>query len=129
MASVIEAWFFPEGVMHPQKPPEPGNLPPPIREVSKLGDVLSKVIAMRGIGRIRGDRQLADAWKSVAGPEIAEGSRPTTLRNGTLQILVSSSALLAELVSFHKATILARLKAEHPSLKVRELKFKLQSRG
>lgn len=115
--------------MHPQKPREPWNLPPPIREVSKLGDVLSKVVAMRGIGRIRGDRQLLDAWKSAAGPEIADGSRPTTLRNGVLQILVTSSALLSELVSFHKATILAQLKAEHPNLKVRDLKFKLQSRG
>ena len=115
--------------MHPQKPPEPRNLPPPIREVSKLSDVLSKVIAMRGIGRIRGDRQLTDAWKSVVEPEVAAGSRPATLRNGTLQVIVSSSALLSELVSFHKATILARLKAEHPSLKIRELKFKLQTRG
>ena len=115
--------------MQPRKPPEPKILPPPIREVSKLGDVLSKVVAMRGIGRIRGDRQLLDAWKSVAGPEASEGSRPTTLRNGVLQVLVSNSALLSELVSFHKAMILARLKAEHPSLKIRDLKFKLQSRG
>ncbi len=114
--------------MSPRKPPEPRNLPPPMREVSKLSDVLSKVIAMRGIGRIRGDQQLAQAWKSVAGPEIADGSRPTTLRNGLLLVVVSSSALLSELVSFHKANILARLKADHPNLKVRDLKFKLQSR-
>ena len=87
--------------MPSRKPPEPLVIPPPIRDAKKLGDVLSQVIAMRGIGRIRGDRQLADAWKSVAGPEVAAGSRPT---------------------------ILARLKAEHPALKVRDLKFKLQSR-
>lgn len=112
----------------PRKPQEPLFTPPPIRDAKKLGDVLSQVIAMRGIGRIRGDRQLADAWKSVAGPDVAAGSRPTILRNGVLQILVTSSTLLGELVSFHKSTILARLKAEHPDLKVRDLKFKLQSR-
>ncbi len=112
----------------PHKPPEPLFTSPPIRDAKKLGDVLSQVIAMRGIGRIRGDRQLADAWKSVAGPEVSAGSRPTILRNGVLQILVTSSTLLGELVSFHKAKILARLKAEHPDLKVRDLKFKLQSR-
>ena len=111
-----------------RKPPEPLFTPPPIREAKKLGDVLSQVIALRGIGRIRGDRQLADAWKSVTSPEIAAGARPTVLKNGVLQILVTSSALLSELVSFHKGTILARLKAEHPGMKVRDLKFKLQSR-
>ena len=114
--------------MLPRKPPEPKELPRPVKDVSKLGDVLSQVIAMRGIGRIRGDRQMADAWKNVAGPEVAAGSRPTTLRNGVLQILVTSSTLLGELVSFHKATILGRLKTEHPDLKIRDLKFKLQSR-
>ncbi len=113
----------------PRKPPEPLFTPPPIREAKKLGDVLSQVIAMRGIGRIRGDRQLADAWKSVTDPEVAAGSRPTIFKNGVLQILVTSSTLLGELVSFHKSVILARLKAEHPELKVRDLKFKLQSRG
>ena len=93
-----------------------------------MGDVLSKVIAMRGIGRIRVDRQMSDVWKSVSSPEIAAGSRPTIFRNGVLQIVVTSSTLLGELVSFHKAAILARFKAEHPGLKVRDLKFKLQSR-
>ncbi len=114
--------------MPPRRPPEPRELPHPIKDVSKLGDVLSKVIAMRGIGRIRGDRQMADIWKSVSSPEIAAGSRPTIFRNGVLQIVVTSSTLLGELVSFHKAAILARFKAEHPALKVRDLKFKLQSR-
>ena len=114
--------------MPSKKPSEPAFIPPPIRDAKKLGDVLSQVIAMRGIGRIRGDRQMADVWKSVSSPEIAAGSRPTIFRNGVLQIVVTSSALLGELVSFHKSAILARLKADHPALKVRDLKFKLQSR-
>jgi len=112
-----------------QKPREPLNDPKPIKDVPALGSVLSQVIAMRGIGRIRGDRQLTDAWQAVAGPEIAAGSRPTVMKNGVLQVLVTSSALLGELVSFHKATILAKLQAEQPHLKVRDLKFRLQSRS
>lgn len=114
--------------MSPKKPPEPSYQPPPIREIQKLDGFLAKVIALRGIGRIRGDRQMADVWKSVTSPEIASGSRPTVFRNGILQIVVTSSTLLSELVSFHKAEILARLKANHAGLKVRDLKFKLQSR-
>ena len=89
--------------MPAKKPPEPQSLPQSTREAQKLGDVLSKVIAMRGIGRIRGDRQMADIWKSVTSEEIAGGSRPTIFRNGILQIIVTSSTLLGELVSFHKA--------------------------
>lgn len=111
-----------------RKPPEPDDLPRPDREAQKLSDLLSRVIAMRGIGRVRAGRQMSEIWKSVTIPEVAAGSRPTTLRNGVLQILVSSSALLGELVSYHKSAILAQLRAEHPELKVRDLKFKLQSR-
>ncbi len=86
-------------------------------------------MAMRGIGRIRGDRQLLEGWQATAGPEIAAGSRPTILKNGVLQILVTSSTLLGELVSFHKADLLAKLQAEQPHWKVRDLKFRLQSKA
>lgn len=111
-----------------KKPPEPDDSLPPMREIPALGDILPQLIALRGIGRIRGDRQLIDAWTSVSSPEIAAGSRPTTIRNGVLTVVVSSSALLSELVSFHKSSLLARFKADHPRLRIRDLKFKLQGR-
>lgn len=111
-----------------KKPPEPDENLPPMREIPRLADVLPQLIAMRGIGRIRGDRQLLDAWRAICPEEIGRGSRPTTLRNGTLTILVHNSTLLSELVSFHKSELLAKLKSQHPQLRVRDLKFRLQTR-
>lgn len=113
----------------PRKPFEPRVDPKPIQDVPALSSVLGQIMALRGIGRIRGDRQLSEAWQQVAGAEIAGGSRPTVMKNGVLQIVVTSSALLGELVSFHKAGLLARLQAEHPTLRVRDLKFRLRSRS
>ena len=111
-----------------QKPPEPDDSLPPMREIPTLANILPQLIALRGIGRIRGDRQLLEAWRAVSPEEIAEGSRPSTIRNGVLTVLVQSSALLSELVSFHKSALLTRLKSDFPHLRIRDLKFKLQGR-
>jgi hypothetical protein len=97
-------------------------------EIPSIADLLPKLIALRGIGRIRGDRQLSDAWKAVCPEEVASGSRPASIRNGVLTVIVTSSTLLGEVVSFHKSGLLSRLKAQFPHLKIRDLKFKLQGR-
>lgn len=111
-----------------KKPPEPRDSLPPMGEIPSIADLLPKLIALRGIGRIRGDRDLLEAWRTVAPDEVASGSRPTTIRNGVLTVVVTSSALLGEVVSFHKAGLLSRLKTQFPHLRIRDLKFKLQGR-
>ena len=90
--------------------------------------MLSQLFAMRGYGRVQGDRQLGQIWREVAGPTLAAGTKPLALRNGVLNIAVSNSALLAELSSYHKPLLLAELQARHPEFKLRDLKFKLRSR-
>lgn len=96
------------------------------REPQALGDVLSQLFALRGYGRVRGDRQLHDIWKSVAGEMIAGQTRVSGIKNGILQIGVASSALMSELASFHKFSLLERLQSDHSQLKVRDIKFKLR---
>ncbi len=91
-----------------------------------LGDVLSQLFALRGYGRVRGDRQLHDVWREVAGEQIASQTRVAGIRNGVLQVGVASSALLSELAAFHKFSLLERLQAEHASLRIKDLKFKLR---
>ena len=111
-----------------KKPPEPRDSLPPMGEIPSIADLLPKLIALRGIGRIRGDRQLSDAWKAVCPEEVASGSRPASIRNGVLTVIVTSSTLLGEVVSFHKSGLLSRMKSQFPHLKIRDLKFKLQGR-
>lgn len=91
-----------------------------------LGDVLSHLFALRGYGRVQGDRQLHDAWRSAAGEQIARQTRVTGVKNGILQVGVASSALLSELAAFHKWSLLDRLRSEHPQLRINDIKFRLR---
>jgi hypothetical protein len=43
-----------------------------------------------------------------------------------LQVAVTSSALLSELVSFHQQQLLERLRQEYPHLQIKGLKFRLR---
>jgi predicted nucleic acid-binding Zn ribbon protein len=96
------------------------------KEPAPLGDVLSQLFALRGYGRVRGDRQLHDVWRQIAGEQIAGQTRVAGVKNGVLQVGVASSALLSELAAFHKFSLLERLQREHAQLKIKDIKFKLR---
>lgn len=96
-------------------------------EPQHLSHALSDLIARRGLARVRGARQLDDIWREVAGDKIATHSKAIAVNRGILQIGVASSALLGELASFHKLSLLQTLQERHPQLKVRDLKFRLKS--
>lgn len=96
------------------------------KEPQALGDVLSQLFALRGYGRVRGNRQLHEIWREVAGETIAGRTRVQEVKNGVLQVGVGNAGLLSELAAFHKFSLLERLQAEHPQLKIRDIKFKLR---
>lgn len=114
-----------------RSPPPPPNDPPrpPSPPPQDIGSILSKLFALRGYGRVQGDRQLQEAWQDIAGPELSQGTRVTGLKNGVLQVGVSNSALLSELVSFHRAELVEKLQAGYPHLKLRDIKFKKWTKG
>lgn len=88
---------------------------------------LAELIALRGYARRDAAVQLREAWDSVAGAEIARCTKATGLNRGVLQVSVSSASLLSELMGFHKRSLLAKLKDVHPDLRIRDLKFRLDS--
>ena len=92
-----------------------------------LARVLSELIALKGLARVHGNEQLQQAWKRVAGDNIGRCSAVIGLTRGVLQVGVTNTALLSELASFHKATLLESLQQQHPHLKIRELKFRLKT--
>ncbi len=92
-----------------------------------LARALAELIALRGYARSGGDAQLQQAWCSAAGPLFSRQSRALAVKRGVLQVAVAHSPLLSELASFHKQTILQTLQSQHPDLKIRDLKFKLDS--
>lgn len=91
-----------------------------------LGVVLSQLFALRGYARVQGDRQLHAIWREVAGEKIAAQTKVAGLKNGVLQVGVSSSALLQELQSFHKFSLLDALERDHADLRIRDIKFRLR---
>ncbi|HEX6985788.1 MAG TPA: DUF721 domain-containing protein [Planctomycetaceae bacterium] len=91
-----------------------------------LGAALSELFALKGYANAKGDAQLADAWKELAGQRIAERTAVLGVNRGVLQIGVASAALLGELASFHKPKLVDGLKERFPALKLRDIKFRLR---
>ncbi|MBI5397605.1 MAG: DUF721 domain-containing protein [Verrucomicrobia bacterium] len=65
------------------------------------------------------------AWAEAAGPMHARHTQPRALRNGTLIVSVSNSALLAELRTYAKRFILKNLQAKFGANRVRDIAFRL----
>jgi len=92
-----------------------------------LSTALAELIARRGLARTQGVTQLAVAWREVAGEKIASMTKVICLQRGVFEVGVANSALLAELNSFHRLTLLPKLQAKYPEQKIRDLKFKLRT--
>ena len=97
------------------------------REPIALAQALSELIALRGLDRPQGDAQLQAVWDRIAGPVIARQTKIQGLSRGVLQVLVGNGAMLSELTAFHKTSLLAALKKQLPEMKLKDLKFKLQT--
>ena len=92
-----------------------------------LSRALAELIAARGYARVGGNAQLQAAWSEIAGPQVARQSRAVAIKRGVLQVSVAHAPLLSELAAYLKGTLLEALQARHPDLKIRDLKFKLDS--
>jgi hypothetical protein len=92
-----------------------------------IAQALSRLIALRGLARVRGESQLQETWNQIAGERIACHTRALEIRRGVLYIGVANAPMLGELASFHKLTLLTKLQTDHPDLKIRDLKFKLKT--
>jgi predicted nucleic acid-binding Zn ribbon protein len=92
-----------------------------------LGSVVSQFLTLRGYGRVQTGRQLQEIWRQLAGAAIASRTKVQGIRNGILHITVDNSSLLQELEGFHKRSLHERLTTEHSDLRIRDLRFRLQS--
>ncbi len=89
-----------------------------------VGQILPRI--MKGVAPARpgGARsKIRTMWETAAGPELAQETRPSTLRRGVLTVEVRSASLLAELSGFRTAEMLARVLAVDPSGRVTGLRF------
>lgn len=96
-------------------------------EPHRLSQALSELIAFRGYARVQGDAQLQSAWAGVAGATIARETRAVAIKRGVLHISVASAPLLSELAGFYRVTFLEKLREHHADLRIRDVKFRLDS--
>ena len=92
-----------------------------------LSAALAELIARRGFARMQGTSQLVSIWKQVVDERTAERTKVLGLKRGVLEVGVTNSALLNELVSFQKTVLLGRLQAEHPEQNINDIRFRLRS--
>ncbi|MEX0725663.1 MAG: DUF721 domain-containing protein [Planctomycetaceae bacterium] len=95
-------------------------------EPMHFSHALSQLIVMKGLARSRSESQIQDLWNKVCDAECASQSRATGIKNGVLHVGVSNSALLSELVAFHREELLQKINQQAPQLKIKEIKFKVK---
>ena len=93
----------------------------------RLSQALSELIALRGYARVQGAAQLQAAWADAAGATIARQTRPVAIRRGVLFVAVDHAPLLSELAGFYRQELVSKLQEKHGDLKIRDVKFKLDS--
>lgn len=89
-----------------------------------LMEVLAAWFTTRPWGRKQEHLHLEVAWREAVGPDLAAQTRPTRVRRGVLEILVSDAVLHQEL-ALAKKELLHALKESLPNLTVTDLRFRI----
>lgn len=91
-----------------------------------LGEAISQFIAERGLAGSAGLVTLNELWKEIVGEDIGQRSKVIAIKNGTLEIGVTSSSLLNELVGFYQQEFLETIRADDRGKSVRNIRFRLK---
>jgi predicted nucleic acid-binding Zn ribbon protein len=94
------------------------------KEPFALGEVLTELIARRGLARVRAASRWESAWKTVAGPVLAEQSRVLQSRLGVLEVTVANSVLAQE-IAFQKTDLIAALSRLLPDEPIHDLRVRV----
>ena len=89
-----------------------------------IGEIVSRLFAARGWGRLQERLRFEKAWAEAAGPEIASKTRVMALKRGIMEVEVKGAILLQELAQFHKRRILEALRRILTGVKITDLRFR-----
>ncbi len=92
-----------------------------------LAEVLGDLFAARGLARVRGTAELAEAWAHAVGEAGQGRTRVDGVRRGVLTITVAHPTLLAELATFRKAELLAALRRKLAEVTIHDIRFRIGS--
>jgi predicted nucleic acid-binding Zn ribbon protein len=92
--------------------------PEPIKEI------LSRLFAARGWGRVQERLLLEESWAKVIGAAGAGHTRVGTMKRGVLEIQVDNTVLMQELAHYQKRNLLEKLRQQLPGMKLTDLRFR-----
>ena len=90
----------------------------------RIADTLSTLMARRGYAQLESAGERDEAWKVVAGPQMAPHSRLGNIRRGVVEVTVCNSAVLQEL-TFRKTELIQKMSTALPDQKIRDMRFRI----
>ena len=91
-------------------------------------NLVSRLMAHRGIGQQESSNELAQAWEQVVDSRTAARTRVGNLKRGILEIHVDSP-MTSQHLTFKKADLLQQLATVLPKAKLRDLRFRIGNIG
>lgn len=91
---------------------------------SKIGDLLSVILARRGYADRTAVEEIESAWEETASEQIRGRTRLGALRRGVLEVLVDNAVLLQQLQGFEKENLLAGLQKRVKHSRILDLRFR-----
>ena len=85
----------------------------------------AQLFAARGYGRLRGTRELEEAWEAAVGEPASRQTRVGGIRHGVLNVTVAHSTLLEELAAFRKPALLAALRRDAAGTVIHDIRFRV----
>ncbi|HBO43017.1 MAG TPA: DUF721 domain-containing protein [Planctomycetaceae bacterium] len=89
-----------------------------------IGNIVGDMMIEKGLTRGQSSETVEAAWRNAVGDEGAPYSRPGRIRRGVLEVMVSHSTMVQELV-FQKAELLHSLRRLLPDTKILDLRFQV----
>jgi hypothetical protein len=90
----------------------------------RIADVLSELMARRGYARLQSAAAYDEAWCKAAGDLARKHTRVGSLKRGTLEVVVSNSVLIQELM-FQKIALVKTLNQLLPGQGIKDVRFRL----
>ena len=91
----------------------------------RVGDLLKGALKGLGLEGRLDEGRLREQWPLIVGAAIAGRSRPLTVRGATLIVEVENNVWMNE-IQFHRSEIVRKIRAEFPSLKIEDIRLKLE---
>ena len=94
------------------------------RPPKRIADIISRLVARKGYGRLQSTAEFQNAWAAAVGEQMAKVSRAGNTRRGTLEVTVQNSVVAQEL-QFKKQQLLNELRTLITDCAISDIRFRV----